>query len=145
MTPSVAELRTEEDRRGVGSLDFYQGFAGRVARLKTELCNLLQELKRRGYRLAAYGAAAKGSTLLNYYGIGRETLDFVVDRSPYKQGRLMPGVHLPIRPPHALLEDRPDYTLLLAWNFADEILAQQAAYRQAGGRFILPIPEVRVV
>jgi SAM-dependent methyltransferase len=145
VTPSVAELRTEEDRRGVGSLDFYQGFAGRVARLKTELCNLLQELKRRGYRLAAYGAAAKGSTLLNYYGIGRETLDFVVDRSPYKQGRLMPGVHLPIRPPHALLEDRPDYTLLLAWNFADEILAQQAAYRQAGGRFILPIPEVRVV
>jgi SAM-dependent methyltransferase len=145
VTPSVAELRTEEDRRGVGSLDFYQGFAGRVARLKTELCNLLQELKRRGYRLAAYGAAAKGSTLLNYYGIGRETLDFVVDRSPYKQGRLMPGVHLPIRPPHALLEDRPDYTLLLAWNLADEILAQQAAYRQAGGRFILPIPEVRVV
>ncbi len=145
VAPSVAELRAEEDRRGVGSLDFYQGFAGRVAELKTELCNLLRELKRRGHRLAAYGAAAKGSTLLNYYGIGRETLDFVVDRSPYKQGRLMPGVHLPIRPPHALLEDRPDYTLLLAWNFADEILAQQAAYRQAGGRFILPIPEVRVV
>lgn len=142
---SVPELLAEEQQRGVGSFEYYEGFAGRVARLKSELCRLLQELKARGHRLAAYGAAAKGSTLLNYYGIGRETLDFVADRSPYKQGRLMPGVHLPIRPPSALLEERPDYTLLLAWNFADEILAQQAAYRQAGGRFILPIPEVRVV
>lgn len=145
VTGSVDRLLTEEQRRGVLSMEFYQGFAERVTRLKTELLSLLRDLKRRGHRLAAYGAAAKGSTLLNYYGIGPDLLDFVADRSPYKQGRLMPGVHLPIRPPETLLQERPDYTLLLAWNFADEILAQQAAYRRAGGRFILPIPEVRVI
>ena len=85
------------------------------------------------------------STLLNYCGIGRELLDFVVDRSPHKQGRFMPGVRLPIAPPERLLEDRPDYVLLLTWNFADEILAQQAEFRAGGGRFIVPVPDIRVV
>ena len=102
-------------------------------------------LKSRGAQLAAYGAAAKGSTLLNYAGIGRETLDFVVDRSPHKQGKFMPGVHLPIRAPSALLEERPDYVLLLTWNFKEEILAQQEAFRQRGGKFIVPLPVVAVV
>jgi hypothetical protein len=124
---------------------FYLGFAGRVERLKEELGSLVAGLKAAGHTIAAYGASAKGSTLLNYFGIGSETLDFVVDRSTVKQGRYTPGTHLRIDPPQALLERRPDYVLLLTWNFADEILEQQAEYRRGGGKFIVPIPSPRVV
>jgi hypothetical protein len=112
--------------------------------VKASLCQLLGGLKRRGKRLAAYGAAAKGSILLNYCGIGRDLLEFVVDRSTFKQGRYMPGVRLPIHAPEKLLEAMPDYVLLLTWNFAEEILRQQAEYRRRGGRFILPAPDVKV-
>ena len=97
--------------------------------------------KKSGKSIAAYGAAAKGTTLLNYAGIGNKLIDFVVDKSTYKQGKYMPGVHLPIFPPSRLLEVMPDCTLLLAWNFADEIQKQQAEYLRRGGRFIIPIPE----
>ena len=97
------------------------------------------------FRSAAYGASAKGSTLLNYAGIGAETLDFVVDRSTVKQGWYTPGTHLPIFSAAKLLEAMPDYVLLLTWNFADEILEQQAEYRARGGRFVIPIPDVRFV
>jgi SAM-dependent methyltransferase len=143
-TPAVAQLLAEEADWGVGHFATYRDFGVRVEALKATLTAMLAGFKRRGDRIAAYGAAAKGSTLLNYFGIGLETLDFVVDRSPHKQGRFMPGVHIPIRAPERLLEEMPDEVLLLTWNFADEILEQQKAYRQLGGRFIIPVPEVKV-
>jgi SAM-dependent methyltransferase len=141
----VARLLEEERDWGVGDAGFYRAFAARVEQLKGSLRGLLADLKGGGSRVAAYGAAAKGSTLLNYFGIGREMLDFVADRSTYKQGRFMPGVHVPVVEPARLLEEMPDYVLLLTWNFADEILEQQAEYRRRGGRFIIPVPEVKVV
>jgi len=142
---SVASLLAEERQKGFPGLDYYQGFADRVLNLKQSLVKLLRDLKQQGKSIAAYGASAKGSTLLNFFGVGRGELDFVVDRSTYKQGRLTPGMHLPIVGPEQLLERRPDYTLLLTWNFAEEILEQQRAYRDGGGKFIIPIPQVKVV
>jgi len=121
---SVTNLLAEEKASGLTDLKRYTAFSKNVVGLKDDLSQLLRRLKDSGKRIAAYGAAAKGSTLLNYFGIGPEILDFVVDRSPYKQGRLMPGVRLPIYAPEKLLEAMPDYVLLLAWNFADEVMAQ---------------------
>lgn len=145
-TPSarVAELLQEEAAWGVLDEATYRDFERRVTRLRAELVTLLGRLKSERKRIAAYGASAKGSTLLNYCGVGSETLDFVVDRSPVKQGRYTPGTHLQIFSPDKLLEEMPDYALLLTWNFADEILAQQAEYQRRGGRFIIPVPEVKV-
>lgn len=129
----------------MGRFEFYSDFAERVDRLKTELLELLCRLRSDGKRIAAYGASAKGSTLLNYFAVPPGTLEFVVDRSTVKQGLFTPGGHLPILPPEALLERRPDHVLLLSWNFADEILAQQSQFREAGGNFIIPIPTLRIV
>jgi SAM-dependent methyltransferase len=141
---SVDSLLTEEAALGINRPEYYRDFGQRVEQLRGDLVALLEKLKSQGFRIAAYGASAKGSTLLNYCGIGSDTIDFVVDRSTVKQGRYTPGTHLAIHSPAKLTEDNPDYALLLSWNFADEILSQQDRYRQEGGRFIIPIPNVRV-
>jgi hypothetical protein len=142
---AVRALIDEERRLGLDGPDYYRAGARRLAALKEGITALVRDLKRQGKRLAVYGASAKGSTLLNYLGLGRAELDFVVDRSPVKKGRYAPGSHLPIYAPDRLLHERPDYVLLLTWNFADEILAQQQEYRRRGGRFIIPLPELKVV
>jgi SAM-dependent methyltransferase len=143
--PTVDGMLADENGAGVADIAFYHRFAERVGALRTVLVSLVRDLRAAGRSVAAYGASAKGSTLLNYFGLGRESLDFVVDRSTYKQGRFTPGSQLPILPAEELVARQPDYTLLLTWNFAEEILAQQAEYRTAGGRFILPVPQVTVV
>lgn len=139
------DLLWEEERWGVAELGFYADFGKKVEKLRWDLLALVGKLKREGARIVVYGASAKSTTLLNYFDIGKETIDYVVDRSAAKQGRYTPGKHLEIFPPEKLLVDRPEYTLLLSWNFADEVLAQQDAYRKAGGRFIIPIPELKIV
>jgi SAM-dependent methyltransferase len=144
-TAAVRQMLDEEEKCGVTRFAFYEDFAEKISRLKERLLCLLRELKSQGRRIAAYGASAKGATLLNYFGIGAATLDFVVDRSTAKQGLFTPGTHLPIHAPEKLMQVMPEYVLLLTWNFAEEILDQQAEYRRRGGHFIVPLPEPRIV
>jgi len=126
-------------------IDFYRAFADRMADARTKLRALLADVKVRGDRIAAYGAAAKGATLLNYLDLPAGTIDYVVDLNPHKIGKLMPGVSLAIEPVANLAKTRPQYLLLLAWNFGREIIRQQQGFADAGGRFIMPVPEPRIV
>ncbi len=144
-TAAVDHLLAEEKGKGVHTLAYYEGFTQQVLRIRDELVALIGRLKSEGKSIAAYGASAKGSTLLNFYGIGRESLDFVADRSTAKQGRFTPGSHLPIVAAEELVRQRPAYALLLTWNFTAEILQQQQTYRDLGGRFIIPLPRVHVI
>lgn len=142
---SVASALSAERQRGMNQVGYYRNFERHVVETREGLRSLLSSLRQDGNRLAAYGAAAKGTVLLNYCGIGGDILDFVVDRSPYKQGRYVPGVRLPIYPTQRLVEEMVQYVLALTWNFVDEILEQQAEYRRRGGRFIVPMPLIKIV
>ena len=145
LDPSVAALRDEEERLGVKTAELYQDFSARADTVRRDLLELLTHLKAQGKRIAAYGASAKGSTLLNFVEPDPALFEFMADRSTYKQGRFSPGLHVPIVPAEELLTRQPDFTLLLTWNFADEVLLQQSEYRQRGGKFIVPIPKASVI
>jgi hypothetical protein len=144
-TEAVAARLTEEAACGLTGAAYYRDFARRVERLRDDLRAELQRRKAAGQRLAAYGASAKGSTLMSYAGLDDRHLDYIVDRSTVKQGRFAPGNRLPILPPETLARRRPDAVLLLTWNFADEIVRQQRAYLDAGGVFIVPVPRVHTI
>ena len=139
----LAYLETEHTI-GLDRFEYYEQFGQRVEQLRADLLELLHGLRSEGKTIAAYGAAAKGATLLNYVGITTDLVDYVVDRNVHKQGLCMPGTHQSVRDPSVLLEEAPDYLLLLAWNFKDEIAAQQAEYRRRGGQFIVPVPTPEV-
>ena len=136
-------LQDEVDA-GVTEIEFYRGFAEKIDAIRAALIRLLDELKATGARIAGYGAPAKACTLMAYMGIGSNYLDYIVDKSRFKQGLFYAGSRLPIHSPEYLLDDSPDYALLLSWNFADEILKEQEEFRQLGGKFVIPIPELSI-
>lgn len=141
---AVGEMRARERAAGLEDLATYRGFAERVKLVKRGLLSFLIEAKFAGKKIAAYGAAAKGNTLLNYCGIRSDFVDYVVDLNPHKQGRFLPGTHIPIRHPDEVARTRPDYLLILPWNLKDEIMGQMAHVRSWGGKFVVPIPATRV-
>lgn len=142
---SVRALIDEEREWGVDGLAPYRDFATRAIEIMQAFRDLLSELRSQGHTIAAYGAAAKGTVLLNCSGVGGEVIDYVVDRNPRKQGRYMPGVHVPIYGPDKIMEAPPDYVVILAWNIAQEIMDQLEPYRRRGGRFIVPVPRPKIV
>ncbi len=143
--PTVKKILDEEKRRGLTQSAVYEEFAHTVETHKTKLTGFLKDLKAKGKKIVGYGAPAKGNTLLNYYHVGTETLDYLTDSTPLKQGLYSPGMHIPIVPPERLQTDTPDYIFLLAWNFADAILEKEKGLRQKGVRFFITIPEFKVI
>lgn len=141
---SVAAAIAGEERLGLDRAETFRQFGRNIDALKTALNKLLRELKASGKRIAGFGAPAKATTLMYHFGIGPDLIDFIVDDSPLKQGLFTPGYHVPVLPSSAIYERRPDYVLLLAWNFAGPIMKSHQAYADAGGHFIVPIPQLKV-
>ena len=142
---AVRDILAEEDRLGLTSHDYYASFGDRVRAFRTSAREMLARLKEDGKRIAAYGAAAKGTILLNYLDLNSKVVEYAVDRNTHKQGKYIPRVRVPIREPETLMDDRPDYVVILPWNLRDEILRQQQPFLQSGGKFLVPIPEIEVV
>jgi SAM-dependent methyltransferase len=143
-TEAVEDVRQAERRAGLQKIDIYRQFSQRVIDTKCQLLEFLIGARRAGKRVVGYGAPAKGNTLLNYCGVGPELVTFTVDRSPHKQGLLLPGSRIPVRVPSSILETRPDYVLVLPWNLREEISGQMAEVRDWGGRFVVAIPELTI-
>jgi C-methyltransferase C-terminal domain/Putative zinc binding domain/Methyltransferase domain len=143
--PSVDELLLAEHHSGLGGDLAYQQFADRVQQVTFDLTSLVRGLRSADYRIAGYGASAKGNTILNVCGLGREDIEFCIDNTPFKQGRLLPGTHIPVKPPNYAARCAPDYYLLLAWNYAEEILRKEQEFLESGGKFIIPIPSPSIV
>lgn len=142
---NVNQLVSLEIKKGLNKETVYRKFAERIEKLKEDLVNLLQKLKSENKKVIGYGAAAKGNTLLNYYNIRPELIEFIADLSPMKQNKFTPGTHIPVYSPDKIYESKPDYMLILAWNFTDEILKQQLKFKEMGGKFIIPVPEIKIV
>lgn len=141
---TVQETLDAETRQGVRNASYYQRFSEQATRVRNDLITFLDQQSKAGKRLAAYGASAKGSTLLNYVGEAAMSLEFIADRSTYKQGRLSPGLHVPIVAAQELATRGPDYAVLLVWNFAEEVMTQQQEFLANGGRFVIPLPKLTV-
>jgi SAM-dependent methyltransferase len=144
MSERVAAILANETNRGMQDYEVYRGFQLRADRVKDDLVSFLVERKRQGARVGAYGAAAKGNTLLNYGGVKPDLLSYVCDAAPSKQGKFMPGSRIPILPPAALRERKPDYVIILPWNIAEEVISDHGYIREWGGRFVVAVPELRV-
>lgn len=141
----LLELREQERESGYTEIKQYLSFSGRISRVKEEILKFLMEAKGEGKRIAGYGAPAKGNTLLNSCGVKRDLIEYTVDRNPYKQGRYLPGSHIPVKAPEKIRETRPDYLFILPWNIRDEIMEQMAFIREWNGKFVVPIPRVSVI
>lgn len=145
LTDRALELRSRELAAGLTKLETYRSFDRQVQETKRKLLDMLIGLKRQGKTIAGYGAPGKGNTLLNYCGIRHDFLDYTVDRNPYKQGKFLPGTHIPIYAPERIRETKPDYVMILPWNFKDEIMEQISYIREWGAQFLIPIPEARII
>jgi hypothetical protein len=144
LQPNVAKVLADEERAGLSTMEGYENYARQVKETKLALVDFLLTAAKQGKKVAGYGAPGKSATLLHYCGITKDLIEYTVDRSPYKQGRFLPGTHIPIHPPDRIRETRPDYVVILPWNLKDEIMQQLQFIRQWGGQFVVPIPRVAI-
>ena len=141
---SVSKMLQVEEEFGLKKIETYKNFSNKVKKTKEELKKFLENAKKENKKIVCYGAAAKGNTLLNYCDVKYDEIEYVVDRNPHKQGLLLPGTHIPIKTPEKIFQTKPDYVLILAWNLKDEIMSQMEKIKMWGGKFVVPIPEVKI-